>query len=374
MQAAQHAIYSPSSSHRWSRCTASATAIDAAGIALDLADGADEEGQEAHAEIERCLAPLAAGGAALPANPDHSAAYGISLLLKYVAQLPPGRLWIEQRVELTKDVWGRCDVSHFHETTGVLTIVDYKNGYVNVEAQENEQTRIYGGASIFQHCIPAKYVRYVIVQPNSFMPVPRVKQWIEPTDPAHPVDPTWIKPREPFQQFLQRIAGIPAGKLEFIAGEHCRYCPLFGQCPASKDVLAAFTAAIVNPPDKVRPEQVAPFLACEKPIADWFKALDKSVTKAALAGAAIPGMKLVATTKHRAWIDEAEARKVVVGQCGDAALDLCTPSQAEKLGVDVSKLSAAPPGGPALAFESDKRKPFERKSAAEMFSSVTGAK
>lgn len=364
---AAHAVYSPSSAHRWTVCTASATAIAALGEQEEGEEAA--EGTRAHDEIERVLGPYSGDGLGLwlehddtliaPVNPDHPAAYGVALVLDYVRKLPPGKLWIEQRVRLTDQIWGRCDVAHWDEASATLTIVDYKNGFVDVDAVENEQLRIYGAGSIYTHKLPAKWIRYVVVQPNSFMPVPRVKQWIESA--------------EDLFAFANRVAAIPAGALTFTAGEQCKYCPLFGRCPASQDVLLKLNVMLANPPDAVRPDQVATFMACKKPIEDWFKALDKAATKSALSGAVPAGMKLVQTVKHRAWNDEAAARAAILAAHGPDALDVPTPSQVEKLGgVDVATLSSKPEGGPALAFESDKRAAWAPKSVETMFKGVTG--
>lgn len=365
---AAHAVYAPSSAHRWTVCTASATAIAALGEQEEGAEAA--EGTRAHDEIERVLGPYSGDGLGwwlenpdtliAPLDNDHPAAYGIALLLDYVRNLPPGKLWIEQRVRLTDQIWGRCDVAHWDEASATLTIVDYKNGFVDVDAVENEQLRIYGAGSIYTHKLPAKWIRYVVVQPNSFMPVPRVKQWVESA--------------EDLFAFASKVAAIPAGDLTFTAGEQCKYCPLFGRCPASQDVLLKLNVMLANPPDAVRPDQVATFMACKKPIEDWFKALDKAATKSALSGKVPTGMKLVQTVKHRAWIDETTARAAILAAHGPNALDVPTPSQAEKLGgIDVAALSSKPEGGPALAFESDKRPAWAPKSAAEMFKGVTGA-
>lgn len=344
---AAHATYAPSSAHRWTVCTASAEAI--AKLPPQEEGEAAAKGTAAHEEIERCMT-----GA--PADPEHPSAYGVALLIAYVKQLPPGRFWVEQRVALTDQIWGRCDVAHWHDESRTLTIVDYKDGFVDVAVEENEQLRIYGAASMFTHQLPVEWIRYVVVQPNSIIPGPRVKQWVEPVASLY--------------DWAGKVAAIPRGPLTFVAGEQCKYCPVFGLCPASQDVLLRLNAMLANPADKVPAAQVALFMATEKPIADWFKALGKAATKAALSGSVPPGMKLVTGTTRRAWKDEAAARTLVLEKLGVDALEPPTPAQAEKLGIDVSELAAAPEGAPVLAFESDKRQAFERKSVAEMFKGV----
>lgn len=372
----RHAVYSPSSAGRWTQCTASAEAI-AMLPEQDESDAA-REGTEAHEELERVLSPyhdrpdvkLDADKLMAALDQEHPSAYGIALMLKYAAGLPAGRFWIEQRVELTPAIWGRCDVAHYAD--GVLTVLDLKNGFVGVDAKDNEQLMLYAAASVYTHNLPLKYFRLVIVQPNDFRPgVPRVKQWPETANdwPHCTADSLFA--------FATRVAGIPAGRLEFKAGEHCRYCPLFGRCEPTRDLLSHLSVAMQHTPDEVRDDQIATYLTLRKPIEDYFKSLDKSATKRALAGTAVPGMKLVATTKHRAWRNEADAKAAILAKLGPDALDVPTPAQAEKLGMPedwVASASEKPDGGPALAFASDNRPEFKRPSAAEMFKDVMVAK
>lgn len=368
---AQHAIYAPSSAYRWTVCTASAEAI----ARLPEQEEGEEaaKGTAAHEEIERILGPYAGAGLGwwlenpatliAPLDPEHPSAFGVALVLDYVRQLPPGVLWIEQRVALTEQIWGRCDVAHWHDAESVLTIVDYKDGFVGVDVEENEQLRIYAAASIFTHNLPAKWIRYAVVQPNDFRPVPRVKQWVEPV--------------ESLIAWAERVAAIPKGPKKFVAGEQCTYCPLFGMCDASRDMLANVGALVAGlmQPGELRPEQRANFLACAKPVTDAFKNAEKAWLKEALSKGAPAGLKLVTGTKHRAWKDPDAARALVVERLGAAGLDVPTPAQAIERGIPedvVNAMAPRPDGAPVLAFANDKRPEFKRKSAAEMFAGVQG--
>lgn len=361
---AAHAVYAPSAAHRWAMeggCTASAEAIAHLG---EQEEGEEAiKGQEAHTEIERVLGPLAEYGLAEldEQSREHPAAYGIALVFDYVRRLMrhmSDQIWIEQRVRLTDEIWGRCDVAHWSPATGVLTIVDYKNGYVGVDAERNEQLRIYAAGSIYTHKLPVKWVRYVVVQPNDFRPVPRVKQWYESADSLF--------------VFAQRVAAIPHGPKNFVAGEQCTYCPLFGRCSASRDLLRDVSALVAGlmTPDQVTPEQRALFIACAKPIADAFKNATKAWEKSALAGSATPGMKLVTSLKHKAWSNPVAARALVLEKLGADGLDLPTPAQAIERGIDEATINAIaprPPGSPVLAFSNDKRPDWKPATVASMF-------
>lgn len=365
---AAHAVYAPSAAHRWAMeggCSASAEAIAHLG---ELEEGEEAiEGTEAHNEIERILGQFN-GTIAEPAaireaaarliDLDHPAAYGVALIIDYVARLPRGRVWIEQRVRLTNEIWGRADVQHWHEESFTLTVPDYKNGHVGVDAAENAQLRIYAAASIYTHNLAVKWIRYAVVQPNDFRPVPRVKQWYESAQSLF--------------DFAQRVAVIPHGPKRFVAGEQCTYCPLFGRCPASRDVLrdvAALVAGLMTP-DQVSPAQRALFLACKKPIADAFKNAEKVWAKLQLSGSGAVELKMVTSQTHRAWDNPVTARAAVVAKLGVDALELPSPAQAIERGMDeatVNAMASRPAGAPVLAFANDRRPNWEPKTVASMF-------
>lgn len=359
-----HAIYAPSMGERWAAengCTAAPFAI--AQLPREEESDAAKAGTAAHEEIERCFGKLngeivdPATMPIKPVNPDHPSAYGIALMISYIRQLPPGRLWIEKHVELTKDIHGTPDVRHWEESTGVLTVPDFKNGFVGVDA-DTEQLKIYAAASVYTDNLPLRWARMVIVQPNDFRPVPRVKQH-------------WVSAEELFA-FAQRVAAIPAGPKEFRAGEHCAYCPVFGKCEATKDLLTQLGILMQHSPNDLRADQVALVMAVKKPVTDWFSGVEKTWTKKALTGTIPAGMGLFTSVKHRAWKDEAKARAVILTAKGVDALKLPTPAQAEEMGIDIESLADKPEGAPVLAFAHDKRKPWAPKTAAEMFKGVTG--
>lgn len=361
-----HAIYAPSMT-RWSKengCTAAPFAI--AQLPPQEETEASRAGTEAHEEIERCFGPLngefvtPATMPIKPVDPDHPAAFGIALMISYVRQLPPGRLWIEKHVELTKDIHGTPDVCHWDEATGTLTVPDFKNGFVGVDA-DTEQLKIYAAAIVYTHNLPVKWVRLCIVQPNDFRPVPRVKQ--------HPMS------AEELFEFAKRVAAIPLGPKVFRAGEHCVYCPVFGKCEATRDLLAQLAILMQHSPADLRPDQVALVLAIQKPVTDWFKNVEKTWAKKALAGSIPEGMKVVTSQKHKAWKDEAKARQLVMERLGPEGLDVPTPAQAIDRGIPedvVNAMAPRPEGAPVLAFANDKRPEWRQKSASEMFGAVTG--
>lgn len=345
-----HAVYAPSSAYRWTKCTASAEGIANSGAKLDLAEGTDEEGTEAHSEIERLLRPLADYGLAeFVIDPEHPALLGIGLMFDYVRQLMrhnTDRVWIEERTRLTDEIWGTPDVIHWSPSTGVLTVADFKNGHVGVDAEKNEQLRIYAAAFIATHQLPVKFIRYAVVQPNDFRPVPRLKQWGEPYADLY--------------AFAVEVAQIPHRPKTFTPGDHCTYCPLFGRCEPTRDLLRDLSALIAGlvTPEEIAPEQRALFLICKKPIADAFKNAENTWQKQMLQGADMPGLGMFESVKHRAWSNPKAAKALVFEKLGVDALALPTPAQAIELGLDeatVNAMAPHPKGAPVLGFANDKR-------------------
>jgi hypothetical protein len=230
-------------------------------------------------------------------RPRAPGAYGVALVLTLCANLPLGKFWIEQRVALTDQIWGRCDVAHWDETGPCLTIVDYKNGMRAVDVEENSQLRIYAAASMFTHKLPVKWIRYVVVQPNDWRPfVPRVKQWHEPVESLYDWAARWPQfPRAEVVRCRRPLPRLPAVRQVRRQPRHAREYRR-GDCRPDR-------------PGQVRPEQVALFMACEKPIEDQFKKFVKHWQKVALKRAPPPDMKIVTTNPHRAWIDVDKAAR-----------------------------------------------------------------
>ena len=372
--ATAHAVYSMSSMFRWGAengCSASAMAIAAMERVVPQEDSeASEDGTIAHDEIDRVLGPLNEGKSfdqVGSVDEEHPAAFGIARFVDYARKLdaafPGGCFFIEQRVRLTDDIWGRLDLGHWHTPSATVTIADFKNGFVGVDAERNHQLRGYAASLIRTfHLLGVKWIRYCVAQENDFRPVPRVKQWIESVDDL--------------EVFAQRVAKIPDSMLTFRFGAHCRDCPLLGICEPTKDLLPQLGAVMARGPvGDIRPEQIPLFLALKKPIDHFFEGLLRNGAKRELAApGSVPGMKMVTALPNRAWKSEADARAAVVAHKGVDALKPPTPAQAEDMGVPgVDVLATRGKGYPVLALESDKRPDWTPISASEMFKGVATA-
>lgn len=369
-----HAVYAPSSAKRWSKCPGSAPAIAAIDDYYEpLEDGEESiEGTQAHDEIDKMFKPLGSrsgeqdlirmddfNNLVEPAPLDHPAAFGLRLVYdavrKVIEQYGEVVLWVEQRVFLTQQIWGRCDIAIYVPSHKLLIIMDYKNGMRAVDAEENDQTGIYAAATIKTQGIDVDHVQHCIVQPNDWRHfVPRVKWWTEGRAALDLRTLMWIKAVN--ETFLK-------------AGEQCRDCPLFGVCDPSTDALTQFGAVIaglVNPAD-VLPEQVSMFFALQKPIEDAMKGFRGAWSKV---DKAPHGMKFVAEEGRRKWTNEQEAWNRLGHPNAPEWMKLPTVKQAEDMGVKVDDIASKGKPFKVLALADDKRPEWKAPEATKMFAGV----
>jgi len=300
---------------------------------------------------------------------DGEAARNIQCALDYCKMIAgtPGTSFIEQRVDLTHihpDMYSHLDFGHFG-IDGVLTIVDYKNGRLSVEADGNWQIILYalGAIRTFGHeaPIPVRWVRLVIVQPNDIEPGPRIKQAV--------VDVSAIMAMIPFFQHVAALTDHPTPP--FNAGKHCRYCPAFGACKTSRDHLSYVGNLMSIDFATADPRALKAAFEHAKLIKQRLKNLEDVATKRLTAGEDIGGLKLVTTVKHRAWVHEEAVKAKILEQFGPEPLECPTPAALEKYGpaarAFAEQNAIVPPGDPVAALADDKRKPYTVRSAVDIF-------
>ena len=152
-----HASFAPSSAARWLECPASV------GIAAHLPNYDSDESKEG-TRVHKLIETVLGAGGVTPAEEGEGVAYAIELMADYVRQLGgPNNVMLEKRLVYTNRVWGTADV--FQPRPDVTTIVDYKNGAMDVRADRNKQLMTYAVGALEQHG-PSQHYRLVIVQPN----------------------------------------------------------------------------------------------------------------------------------------------------------------------------------------------------------------
>lgn len=400
---AEHALLSASSAHRWLKCTA-APRLEAQ-IPESTSQYA-EEGTLAHSICELHVQREFNGlktrsfNARLKKLQEHplykdemlttAGVYIQYLKEKSLTFENPPYVVSEVKVDFSEYVpegFGTCDCVMIGGNT--LHITDYKHGQgVKVSAVENDQMRLYAlGAWLrYRMFYDIRFVSMAICQPR----LPG-----DPEEYSMQIDDlvAWgiaIKPTA-----RRAFDGVD---VEFVAGDHCRFCRAKDQCRARarhnmacEEFKGCVPAAKAEPPfdPQVREIIGLPPLLSDVEIGDllrrgaglveWYKGLESYAQQAILEGRIIPGYKVVAGRSTRAFRDaDAAIQKILEAGFDKAVIydyKAKTLSELEKVvgkkrfGELLGDLIYKPYGKPTLTEESDPREPYS--TAAVDFAEVS---
>jgi hypothetical protein len=284
-------------------------------------------------------------------------------------------LLIEHRFDLNhvwKGMFGTGDAGIYNAKTKTLRVIDYKHGKGHaVEVENNPQLAYYGLGMINVPSlkgIAIAQVELVIVQPRAPHRDGPVRRWV--TDPVSLMD---------FEADLRSAAQATEDpNAPLFAGEHCKFCPAAGICPALRDV--AITQAQEEFVDVIAPDLTGEDLArlADKMdlIEDGIRAIRSEMFTRAQGGAKIPGWKLVPKRAVRKWAGEPDIVKGRLAFQFELSPDqiveekLRSPAQIEKLlpkhERDALKaLVVAESSGVTLARETDRRAEAAPKRSAQ---------
>lgn len=370
-----HALLSPSGSHRWMNCTPSAR------LEEPLSDGtsaAAEEGTVAHELAEYALSKYLAGEYMplldeLPTPKEISEnKYYSPEMDKYVTDYVcyvcdifemcgDAEMHIERKFDLTSYVsecFGSCDCAI--EGTNILNIIDLKYGKgVQVEAKDNTQLMMYALGflrslspkrqaeieTIKMHIAQVRLGNYEVFE----MPARDLTHW-----GIHVLRPTAEK--------------AWTGQGNTVVGSHCKFCKFKPQCRAQLDALVnefethGETKALTL-------DEIGDVLSKADMFTDWLSSVKAHAMAEALSGKTVKGWKLVEGRSVRVITDEDEAVKRLseLGFEPDSLKNhkLKSIGELEKmvgkkpLAATLGELIIKPEGAPTLAPESDKREALQ---------------
>jgi hypothetical protein len=316
--------------------------------------------------------------------------------------------FIERRFDMS---WLRPDMGGTSDMTvwqflGRLTVIDYKNGYVNVEAEGNTQAPYYGLGMAHEVEWMFEDIEVIIVQPNARGP--KVKRWVltkKELEEFKDMLATASDRVDEAGEMLEKVQD-EVDMLEW-AGTYlspepdgvCTFCDVFATCPAAKMMAEQLAREDFRDPVP---------LDNEFSVVDEEAALDRLTTlirwgpwldglvKAAQTlgqrrleqGLEVPGQKLVRGKANRKWsCTDGEVAALIaskvgvpVSECFEEPKDppLKSPAQMEKLGAARSKerklakemvaqLAFTPEGKLTMAPESDPREAVVPTTAADDF-------
>lgn len=372
-----HSILGPSGSKQWLNCPPSALLQNKI---PDEGSEYAEKGTQAHAMAEAKIKHWMKTGKKLKVTAKFMAKYPLadevtdkltSAYADYVIETfleekkncPDAKLMIEQHLDYSRWVpngFGTGDACIVSDET--LHVIDYKNGVgVLVEAEDNPQLKLYAAGAIAKWGEEYLFDKVVVhifqlakdnIATDEFT-VQEIEDWME----------SYVKPR---------AALAAAGKGEFKAGDHCKWCRLKPNCQAYNklhmDALEDFRNddGVLKRPGSMPPEEAARIFPQLKAIKSWAEDLEAWCLDQALEGVKFPGLKLVEGRSNRCFTDP-EAVMETLLQAGYEQDELYQPRKAktltqlekqlksEKFEKLLGKYVTKPAGKPALVVESDKR-------------------
>jgi len=289
----------------------------------------------------------------------------------------PGQMWVEKTLNTTPVLGvpgqeGHADVVKLNLQAasdidgqlyhGVVSVHDFKDGYILVHAKNNLQGLVYGAAALFELDLaaPINAVRFCIHQP-------KMNHYDE-----------WTYTRAEIEHFCSIIRpaaklayDIYTGTVEFDARIHlnageeqCFWCPVRGKCPArAKRIADMFTAMIGKHEidDSTLENMYLRLDEVEQACRDF----RGEMLKRALNGAQFKTQKLVKGKRGaRFWRDEKKAESIITFVLPEEKAfkprEIISPTEAERLlkkeGYEpLKQLVGQAEGGYSLAPLNDKR-------------------
>lgn len=368
-----HAILSASASSRWLRCTPSAR------LERKFPDASSPyalEGSRAHERAEYFLNRfLKTGDSNVLIREDVEMNDAVQIYVNICVEKineartasPDAQIKVEQRLDFSRWVpegFGTGDMVMVSDK--YFEIVDLKYGKgVPVSAINNSQMRLYalGMYEAFGYLYGADEVRMTIVQPR----LDSVSTETISVDDLL----TW-------GEEVKKKAKIAfAGKGEFCAGNHCRFCKARNICRAHaeyelKNVKEDLQTA------ELEDFEISDILLRAKNIKTWLDGLESYALGKALDGYDWPEMKLVEGRSNRKITDDTIAANNLMN-AGFGADEIYKPRALRSI-TDLEKLCGKkmfselmsgviekPPGKPTLVSADDKRQAIELRNVKNDF-------
>jgi hypothetical protein len=264
-------------------------------------------------------------------------------------------------------LYGTADAVLWHPGLKRLKVYDYKHGAgLPVDVNGNPQLRYYALGALLTTGFKAEQVEIVVVQPRCPHPDGPVRR--ETIDALDLLD---------FAADLKAYAvktEDPQAPLN--PGDHCRFCPAAGVCPAKRDKAQALAKIEFSPLQPAyEPLQLSEALTWAGRMEAWAASVREFAYNEAMRGRAPPGFKLVEKVARRKWRSEDEARQFLeVYGMDDKDIyepqSIRSPAQIEKVVGkknfgDIEPYTVKESSGYTLAADSDKRPAIKLDAKSE---------
>ncbi len=333
--------YAASRAHVWAFCEPSETLTKAAKNPFKKATPEQSEGVAIHAAIHAAFddrVTLTAAQKEIIAASDDAESV-IQFCVDAVHRLRDGG-WYEPKNKMLHfetvadyeninlSVAARPDLVVVTEGEQNLVIVDFKTGFVPVEAEGNEQLKIYAHAFAAKHNLKPTHITGVIIQPR-LSTIEYAEFTYQPDffDNLH----TELKKRE--------------GK--FVVGAHCKNCQALTTCKLFRETVQKWFEPALKDGLTSRLEEWQKLIAIARPMKKFADEILDEVKNFLEMGGRLESVGLTKSAGRRAWFRE------------------ITPAEiAEKLGVPLEKITEPPKlKSPAQAEKAIPREAKERLRA-----------
>ena len=375
-----HALLSPSSAHRWLRCTPSARAE--AEYPETTSEYA-EEGRRVHEISAIFIKALLKSDMLTSAltlmfckseeERDAILSYAAEVVAT-IEELLRGEgsgTRVDSVIERTLPIdgipegRGTPDFAAYNHDD-MLAVLDFKYGKgIKVMAEDNAQLMLYACAVLdkFDAWDSVERVILKIVQPR-----------------LNHIDTAEYTPAE-LKEFMTHVREKATlayeGRGERCTGEHCKYCRALPLCPQIEKEVEKMEEVIRKKPEELNTDEIAPLLEKCDVIAAWAKRAREFALGKCLKGENIKGLKAVEGRSMREWTDESAALKTLIDSGVDEAkiyqrAPLSLAKLEKLLGKKefsdlVGEYVTRGIGKPTLVSADDSRPAITANSAAEAF-------
>lgn len=315
------AIYLRASAWKtWQACALSLIVKDETPFPPD-ADEFAAEGTAIHAAIESDLK----GAAREPFDLEQEAivSFAVRATLTEAAGAPVRTEVYSAAKVAGVSIGGTADA--LIDADDVLTVIDFKTGWRQVDAAGNEQLKIYAHLNQKQG---QKQWRGVIINARL--------NTISLTGP-HPFD----------KKYLASLATEATARVkakQVAVGNHCAFCPALARCVPVRDAIKKWVAPGADDGIKNRKDDWAEFLSLIKPFEKLAERLKSDALKYIELGGEIPGVSVQFSGGSRAWprdmILSVLADKLGIDRERLVEEKVISPAEAEKRGVPRDKIQA----------------------------------
>lgn len=211
----------------------------------------------------------------------------------------------------------RPDLIIRNDDTDELTVVDFKTGYVPVEADGNEQLKIYAHAYAVAKSLRPKKITGIIISPRL--------STVEYAEIQY--DP----------EFFQNLyAELKKREGKFIVGAHCKNCQALTTCRLFRETALKFFEPHLRDGLTSRPEEWQKLVAIARPAKKFFEEILDETKNFLEMGGTLDGVGLTKSAGRRAWFREITPDEIAqkLGVPLAKIIDLAkikSPAQAEKV-------------------------------------------